>query len=292
MIPEHNTHQHFSYLEKSLATFIAFLERIKLKSAIIKSIHDPRSGPIDYPLSSIITSALAIVFFRLQSKNSFKTLSHILTANPESLATIFQNNIKKIPDTKTTDDVLSKLSINEFNELNFKLFEQLLRSKFFLNHRKLIPDLTFRIGIDGEVVHTYSSDSSHNPEQCPYCLKRKHRKGKVNYQHIDIVASIVCPGKIKFPIFSYRVHAISPDEKLDLESLSEQKFKQECEQKALPHILGAIRKRFPRLKFHVLLDGLYANSSVIKIIEKNRMDFSIVFKKKTTFQHQKQLPRD
>lgn len=104
-------------------------------------------------------------------------------------------------------------------------------------------------------IHSYTEQSAHNPEECPYCLKRQ---GK--HLHVNVVASIVCPGKIKFPIYCYRIHARSPDEKEQLNEMSEKRFKQECEQSALKHVLGAIRHRFPRLPFRLLLDALYANA--------------------------------
>jgi hypothetical protein len=42
--------------------------------------------------------------------------------------------------------------------------------------------------------------------------------------------------------------------------------------------LEKIRERFPRLKFCVLVDSLYANGPAIKILKDNRMDFMIVRK--------------
>lgn len=280
MNSDHITNPNFLNREKLLATFVKFLQKIRLKNAINKTIHDPRCGHCEYPLSTIILSAFETVLFRLTSKNAFKTLSHSPTACSEALAVIFQNDVYTIPDTKTIDDVLSRISPEEMNELNFALFETLVRSKFFLNHSSFIPNLTFYLAIDGEAVHTYRPESSHNPESCPYCLKREHKSGKANFHHIDVVASIVCPGKIKLPIYSYRVHAVSPEEKLELKKLSDQKFKQECEEKTLPHILEAIRKRFPRLSFHVLLDALYANGPVIKTVSGCKMGYTIVFKQK------------
>jgi len=54
--------------------------------------------------------------------------------------------------------------------------------------------------------------------------------------------------------------------------------KQDCELKAFPRLVDKLRRLFPRTKFCLLLDGLYANQNVIRLIESNRWKYIITFK--------------
>ena len=92
---------------------------------------------------------------------------------------------------------------------------------------------------------------------------------------MHVMVSIVCPGNVRIPIYLYPIHAksLTCDE-----TASHEKFKQECELAAFPVILNKIREQFPRLKFCILMDSLYANGPAIKISKKNRMEFMIVRK--------------
>ena len=98
---------------------------------------------------------------------------------------------------------------------------------------------------------------------------------EVWYLHMHVMVSIVCPGNVRIPIYLYPIHAksLTCDE-----TASHEKFKQECELAAFPVILNKIREQFPRLKFCILMDSLYANGPAIKISKKNRMEFMIVRK--------------
>jgi hypothetical protein len=54
--------------------------------------------------------------------------------------------------------------------------------------------------------------------------------------------------------------------------------KQECERKAFYRFAKRIKKRFPKLKISVTMDGLYACGPVIKTCRENGWDYMLVFK--------------
>ena len=54
--------------------------------------------------------------------------------------------------------------------------------------------------------------------------------------------------------------------------------KQDCELKAFPRLVAKLRKLFPRTPLCLLLDGLYANQNVIRLIEQNFWKYIITFK--------------
>jgi hypothetical protein len=105
-------------------------------------------------------------------------------------------------------------------------------------------------------------------------LKRE-RGGVTWYNHIQLVVSLVFPGNIRLPLYVYPIHAKS----LGYEkTVADDKFKQECELSAFPLVLKKIRERFPKLSLCVLLDSLYANGPVIKLLRELGMEFMIVRK--------------
>ena len=54
--------------------------------------------------------------------------------------------------------------------------------------------------------------------------------------------------------------------------------KQDCELKAFPRLVEKLHKYFPRTALCLLLDGLYANQSVIRLVESKRWKYIISFK--------------
>jgi hypothetical protein len=180
-----------------------------------------------------------------------------------------------LPTTRTVDDVLKRLDYEELNEVLACIFETLRKSKFFSRYPRLIPAGLYHLAIDAVVTHKYTPDSAHDCANCPFCLKRQ-RGEETWYLHIYSVASIVCPGGIRIPLYVYPIHAKSlkcP------ETNSQENFKQECELAALPIILDKIRTRFPKLNLCILLDSLYANGPTMKLLNEARMEFLIVRKK-------------
>ena len=130
------------------------------------------------------------------------------------------------------------------------------------------------IAIDGEVTHTRPWKSSQHPcKLCDYCLKRT-RGDQVWYLHYDLVASLVTPAGLQIPLLFHRIKVRS-----NSENLSQEDWKQECEQTAIPHILNDLRKMFPRLNFCILLDALYANDPCLTLLKQLRMGYAILQKK-------------
>lgn len=62
------------------------------------------------------------------------------------------------------------------------------------------------------------------------------------------------------------------------EEYKDESTKQDCERKAFYRLARKIKKRFPRLKIAVVLDGLYACGPVIRICRDNNWDYMLVLK--------------
>jgi hypothetical protein len=153
----------------------------------------------------------------------------------------------------------------------------------FYNHAsELFPHNTYKLGIDGFHLHTYSKP--HAPDEngnnaCLYCLPRRCNKGnpqeKVYWVHVTVTFAIIFPG-FTLPIYTYPLKARHID---GLET-NDEKLKQECELHAFKAVMPLIRERFPRLPFTFLGNSLYSNSPCLNVCKDLKMDYLVVRKPK------------
>jgi hypothetical protein len=106
--------------------------------------------------------------------------------------------------------------------------------------------------------------------------EREIQKGEIKtwYLHMEVVASLIFENGFQLPLCCHRIK-----KRKKWDSLSQDDLKQECEITALPFILEKIRTYLPKLKLTVLLDGLYANQTVLNLLKQFHCDFSIVLKR-------------
>jgi hypothetical protein len=254
---------------------LSFLKKLQIEELFSNMVSDPRSKNIAYGISTILQKAFVTVLFRTGSKNAFHQEGTSTHQAESSTAYFIGSDKEKIPSIKTVDDVLANLKPTELNEVLMSVFEIVRKNKFFRNYSHLLPGKRYHLAIDAEVVHFYTPDSAHDCEHCPYCLKRTRRE-ITWFVHMHVVVCLVCPGNLRIPLYLYPIHAKSLHYE---ENDSDEKFKQECELSAFPIILEKIKTRFPKLKFCVLLDSLYANGPALKLLQKHHMDYMVVRKK-------------
>jgi len=217
---------------------------------------------------------MATVLFRMGSKNAFHQEGRTSQEAEASIAKFVGIDSGELPATRTIDDVLKRLDHEEVNEVLMSVFEVLRKDKLFADHPELTPGGKYHLAIDAETIHKYTPESDHDCTNCPFCLKRQ-RGEEIWYLHMHVTVSLVCPGGIRIPLYLYPIHAKSLNCE---ETASHETFKQECELAAFPLILKKLRERFPRLKFCILVDSLYANGPAIKLLKEHRMEFMIVRK--------------
>jgi hypothetical protein len=262
-----------------------FLERRRVYQHIEETIIDCRNkDQIIYSKQSIILSALAIFLFRMGSGNKFDDKSHDRDEkySKTNISKFIDAPETQVPVIKTIEKFLKNLEEESVNDLMIAFFKDLQKSKFFVQHPQIMPGDFFLLAAD--CVHTHTYDHPHHVDKqgnqdCPCCLKRVYNKGtekeKVKWQHFTLVFSFVFMGGLKIPIFRYPIHA---KQIIDLENVSEDLHKQECETVALKIALPKIRASFPKMKIVLLLDGLYANRPVIRLAEEQRCGYIIVRK--------------
>ena len=270
----------------SLITMLKqFCERKCISQRMNEIIQDSRNQQlITYSKESIMMSALAIFLFRMGSGNKFdgKTHDNDEKYSKANIAKFIGAPESQVPVIKTIEEFLVHLKENSINQLMIAFFKDLQNSKFFVQHPQIMPGEFFLLAIDCVHTHTYNHphhvDSNGNND-CECCLKRVHNKGTdkeyVQWQHLNLIFSFVFMGGLKIPIYSYPIHA---KQITNLESASEDSYKQECELVGLKIALPTIREAFPKMKIVLLLDGLYANRPVIRLVEEQRCGYIIVRK--------------
>lgn len=216
-------------------------------TSLFSNLTDKRhKSYITYKMRTIIMTRLLALLCGITTmteiNSTFKTEEAI-----KNLSTICNQGLKEIPDWQTIQDVVENLDYNEIDEIRKYMFKALLRSKMFDRFRyngciQLIVDATGLTALD------YDLNGN--------CLTRT-RDGKTKYYKYVLEAKAVF-GNIVISIDS---------EWIENTELNNENQKQDCEVKAFKRMAPRIKKNYPKLKFIVTGDALYATTPMINICE-------------------------
>ena len=90
------------------------------------------------------------------------------------------------------------------------------------------------------------------------CLSKKSKDGKITYYKY-VLESKICVGPLVISLDS---------EFIENQQINNEKQKQDCETNAFKRMIKRIKKNYPRQKFLITGDALYATSPIISICEK------------------------
>jgi hypothetical protein len=158
--------------------------------------------------------------------------------------------------------LLRKLPPSELVVLIARLMRRLFRM------RCLEP---FRFGkewlvaVDGTWLRRY--DRPH----CPQCLHQKQPDGTTVWFHAVLEAKLVLANGLTFSLAS-----------VPIENTGEEYDKQDCELTAFPRLAKMLKELYPRLPICILADSLYGCAPAIRICERMRWSYIIVFKEGRT----------
>ena len=94
------------------------------------------------------------------------------------------------------------------------------------------------------------------------CLNETNSNSSIIYKHYVLEAKLI------FGAFVLSIDSeLSENPNQDIV-----KYKKNCETKAFKS-LASLKKKFPKLKFIIIADGLYISSPIIKICENNDWDY-------------------
>ena len=222
---------------------------------MFEELSDQRQqGKVIYPMKVICVTRLFGLLCGLASMNSMTNkFNNDITI--ENLAKITNTKLDDLPHYDTINDVFDDLDINELRKIQKYIVYALIRSKMFDKFR--YKD-RFQLLIDGTGLASF--DYKH----CEHCLVKKHSDGHKTYEHSVLEAKLVFD---KFVLSIDSEFIENPDS-----SVVNMK-KQDCEMNAFKRMAVRLKKNFPKLKFIITGDALYASGPFIKLCLNNNWDY-------------------
>ena len=222
---------------------------------MFENLSDSRQqGKVTYPMKVICITRLFALLCGITSMNSLTNkFNNNLTIN--TISKITRIDLSELPHYDTINDVFDDLNINELRKIQKYIVNALVRSKMFDKFRY---NGKFQILVDGTGI------ASFNYKHCEHCLVKKHSEGNITYEHHVLEAKLV---------FSSFVLSIDSE---FIENPNQDVIhikKQDCEMNAFKRMAKRLKSNFPKLKFIITADALYASGPFIKIYLDNNWDY-------------------
>ena len=209
---------------------------------------------ITYNIKTIIFTKLIALICGITTmtgiNNEFNTEEAI-----NNLSAICKQSLKEIPDWQTIQDVIEQLSYEEINEIRQYIFRAIVRSKMFDRYRY---NNAIQLLVDATGLTSFDYNLNGN------CLTRT-KDGKTKYYKYVLEAKVV---------FGSMVISID-SEWIENSDMNNENDKQDCEINAFKRMAARIKGKYPRLKFILTGDALYACTSMINIC--NEYDWFYIF---------------
>ena len=183
------------------------------------------------------------------SSNNFNTDNCI-----KNLSKICGQTLEEIPYWETIQDVFINMNTNELRNIQKYIVKTLIRSKMFDKYRF---NGSFQLLFDGTGLSRHNYNLNNN------CLERKHKDGKISYYKYVLECKLVV-GNIIISLDS---------EFIENEKMLTDKQKQDCETNAFKRMIKRIKKNYPKYKFIITGDGLYATTPIIKLCKKYKWNY-------------------
>ena len=230
----------------------------ELTSLISKLTDKRHKSYIKYNIRTIIMtrlfSLLCGITTMTEINSKFNTEETI-----KNLSSICNQNLDEIPDWQTIQDTIEDLSISEIEDIRKYIVKALIRSKMFDKYRykgafQLLVDAT------GLSSHDYNLNDN--------CLTRT-KDGKTKYYKYVLEAKLVF-GDIVVSLDSEWIENIEMNNEND---------KQDCEINAFKRMAKRIKKNYPKTKFILTGDALYASTPMINICKEHKWYYIFNLKK-------------
>ena len=228
---------------------------------ILDQLTDKRhKSYITYNIKTIILTRIFALLCGITSMNEMNSKFNTEdTIN--NLSTICNQKLLEAPDWQTIQDVIEQLDIEEIRNIRKYMVKSLIRSKMFDKYRY---NGSFQLLVDATGI------SSHDYNLNGNCIIKKSKNGVIKYYKQVLEAKIVV-GNIVISIDT---------EWIENEDMLTEKKKQDCEINAFKRMAPRIKKEYPKLKFIVTGDALYATSPMIDICKDNKWHYIFNLKQK------------
>ena len=167
----------------------------------------------------------------------------------KNLSNICNQDLEELPYWETIQDVFMNIKPEELRNIQKYIVKALIRCKMFDRYRF---NGCFQLIFDGTGLSNHNYNLNNN------CLIRKHRDGKISYYKYVLECKLVV-GNLVISLDS---------EFIENEKMLNDKQKQDCETNAFKRMVKRIKKNYPKYKFIITGDALYATTPIIKLCKK------------------------
>ena len=226
----------------------------------IEAIEEPRdTDKLTYPLRQVLCLCIFMFASRVSSRRELDRISDNV---------LFRDNLCLFSGKQTQTVMVSEQMVNVFKKLDpdelATVQPELVRT---LIEKKRVPDayVLGHLAVCSDATGIFSSSSYH----CDECLTQKHKDGRIVYMHNMLEAKVLCANGMAISLMSEPV-------KNRADGCYE---KQDCETKAFKRLIPRIKQTFPRQPLLHLLDSLYAQAPVFKLLAQCKHQFICNFKR-------------
>ena len=204
---------------------------------------------VTYNMKTICVTRLFGLICGLTSLSNISSDEFNTDACIKNISTICNTRLTELPYWETIQDVFMNIKLSELKNIQKYIVKTLLRSKMFDKYKF---EGAFQLLFDGTGL------SNHNYNLNDNCLKRKHKDGKMSYYKYVLECKLVA-GNIVISLDS---------EFIENKKMLTEKQKQDCETNAFKRMIKRIKSNYPKYKFIITGDGLYATTPIINICKK------------------------
>lgn len=214
---------------------------------------------VTYSMKTICVTRLFGLICGLTSLNDLSKDKFDNDTCIQNLSTICKQDLVELPYWETIQDVFITMDMEELRDIQKYIVKTLLRSKMFDKYKY---NNSFQLLFDGTGLSNHDYNINDN------CLKRKHKDGKISYYKYVLECKLVV-GNIVISLDS---------EFIENDSMNSEKQKQDCETKAFKRMIKRIKKNYPKYKFIITGDALYATTPIINLCKKYNWNYIFNFK--------------
>lgn len=222
---------------------------------MFESLTDVRNQSyVTYKMKTICITRLFPLLCGLTTMTDISSANFNTDICIKNISKICNQNLEELPYWETIQDVFMNIKTDELRNIQKYIVKALMRSKMFDKYRY---HGCFQLLFDGTGLSNHDYNLNNN------CLTRKHKDGKISYYKYVLECKLVV-GNIVISLDS---------EFIENESMLTDKQKQDCETNAFKRMIKRIKKNYPKYKFIITGDGLYATTPIIKICKKYKWNY-------------------
>jgi hypothetical protein len=246
---------------KSL-TLEAMVEHLRTR---FSAIADTRAEEqLRYSLPDTLMSGVALMFFQHPSLLQFQRAMEKKRQRC-NLQTIF--GVQAIPSDTQMREILDGVEPETLRGLLPQLWERMRRAGWGGRFTTTLPS-----GQHQGAYYTVALDGSEyfrsTQVQCTHCLRQPDSKGRVQYSHLIVGATLVRAGS----------HQVVPIDVEEVRNATAESAPQDCELTASKRLIARLRREHPQMAQIVIGDDLYSHVPFVEQLHQHRQHYVLVAK--------------